>query len=470
MKLKRQSKSSSKSNKLGKYLVVAALCLVAVVMGGKIISFVEKKTTKAANLADIVSYLGGSKGQTRTLILFSNNAEMRYGGGFIGSVGYLEAKSTGKVSVDPIHSVYYYDHRLPIDDSRLEGATPELVLMPKIYLRDSGVDLDWKSNARRAAKLFELESGKKVDNVVMLTPNVVRQLLGITGPIYLSDYKLTVTQDNFLSKVQLEVESGTDKQAGKDPKTILGVLANQLLLRLVESGNIAQADDYYRLAKSMIQQKQLAIYSKNGSMQPKLESLDMDGGLASAEGNYLMVAEANMGVNKSSPFIQQDVSQKVIVDSATGKARVELTIRRQHNGQYSLQYVDPHDGQTKWLVGDNGSFVKIAVPAGSKVMSSSQELSRPSYNESGRTVYTYFASIAPGQAHEFKISYSLPFRYDVSGDVVIKGMVEKPIGSFGQNIRQQVEFEGGEYNTKRGGLVQGVQQSDATYEAVFGRV
>ena len=49
-------------------------------------------------------------------------------------------------------------------------------------------------------------------------------------------------------------------------------------------------------------------------------------------------------------------------------------------------------------------------------------------------------------------------------------MVEKPIGSFGQNIRQQVEFEGGEYNTKRGGLVQGVQQSDATYEAVFGRV
>lgn len=418
----------------------AAFILCFIALGSHAYNSVVNKSLKLQDYSEVVSKLSGAKGRSRTLLLFTNNAEMRYGGGFIGSVGYIDAQKGGHVEIDPIHSVYYYDHRLEEGDSRLEAATPELSLLTsKIWLRDSGVDLDWRSNAHRAASLFELESGKQVDNVVMVTPNVIKGMLKVTGPVYLKDYDLNVTSDNFLKKVQLEVEAGDDKQAGKDPKTILGVLANTLLAQLFEKGRLQDVSKFKALLSDVSKQKQVAVYSEDGVVQSKIRGLGLDGGLEPAEGNYMMLADANLGANKSSPFITQDVHQKMTL-AKDGKATVELTWTRKHKGAYSHQYIDPHDGLTKWLVGANIGFIKLAVPKGSSVLYSSADLARPVYTESGRDVITLASNLEPGASATYVVRYELPFRYSMGPEVQVKSLFEKPIGSFDSTVSQNVEL------------------------------
>jgi hypothetical protein len=466
-----KSKKSLKRTRLSKFFLAAVAVLVGGIMLWSVAQALQVVDRRVARIGDynaVVSQILGQNGRSRTLILFSNNAEMRYGGGFIGSVGYIDADRGRGPKIDPIHSVYYYDHRIDLEDSRLEAATPELVLMPKIYLRDSGVDLDWRNNAQRAARLFELESGKKVDNVVMMTPNVVRELLKVTGPVRLDSYGFDVTHENFLTKVQLEVEAGADKQAGKDPKTILGVLANTLLKQLVETGNAAQLDDYGRMLADMVDQKQIAVYSRNSVVQQRLESRDLDGGLEPAEGNYLMVAEANIGANKSSPFMRQDIEQKLVI-ADDGTARVDMVIKRKHTGEYMHQYVDPHDGKTKWLVGDNLSYIKVAVPADSSNISSDVAFSRAAYKESGRSVLTLYSALSPGASAEYRLSYTLPFKYEMGDRVVVRSLLEKPIGSFDQRIAQTVELPRG-YRLQSGELPDGVEaKRNMASELVFVR-
>ncbi len=423
--------------------VLATILIFAVIVLGAVYDRVTVKVTKAQQYEALLNQLGGQNGQNRTLILFTNNAEMRYGGGFIGSVGYIQAQKRRKPTIDPIHSVYYYDHRIDQSDSRLQPASPELAfLTPSIWLRDSGIDLDWPHNAARAAQLFELESGKPVDSVVMITPNVIKELLKLTGPVYLKDYGFSVTSDNFLEKVQLEVEAGDDKQAGKDPKTILGVLGNAMLTKLFESTSITSFGQYRHLVTGMTQQKQLAIYSKNNNTQRAIREVNMDGGLQPADGIYLLVAEANVGANKSSPFIRQDIEQKVTIDQS-GRAMVDVVLHRHHTGKYSHQYVDPHDGLTKWLVGNNVSFIKLALPYGSKVTSASFTPSRDVYSESGRSIVTFLSTLEPGAAETYRFSYELPFRYVMGDKVVVPSYFEKPIGSQGQTVSQAIVLPSG---------------------------
>ncbi len=451
----------------GLLVAVIAICLVGIF--GTIYNSVVIKATKAQQYQALAYRLSGGNGVNRTLILFSNNAEMRYGGGFIGSVGYIEARPDRRLVIDPIHSVYYYDHRVEGREDLLEPATPELLpLMPHITLRDSGVGLDWQGNAERAARLFELESGKKVDTVAMMTPNVIKGLLSITGPVHLKDYGFAVTSDNFLEKVQLEVEAGDDKQAGKDPKTILGVLANTLLNQLFEQGSIQDVPKYAGLLSRLAAQKQLALYSRDASIQTSLVAAGIDGGLSPAEGDYMMLAEANIGANKSSPYMSQAIGRRIVVDSS-GRATVEVTIERKHTGQYLHRYVDPHDGRTKWLVGANASYLKLALPVGSKVLSKDFDLSRAVYTESGREVVTFFSSLEPGASATYHLTYELPFRYNMGQEVVIPSFIEKPIGSFTHTVGQTVTLPAG-YKLVGGELLKNAQlTSDLRARLVYRR-
>lgn len=423
-------------------IVGLAISLVIVVCG--IIGFtqlytkVDSKLTLAQHYTKVLQYLLGNEGASRTLILFTNNAEMRYGGGFIGSVGYVVTQKGKSAAIDPIHSVYYYDHRINGNDNRLADAPLELQgLTAKIWLRDSGINLEWTQNAQQAARLFELESGKKVDNVVMLTPNLVREMLKITGPVYLSDYGFAVTYDNFLTKVQLEVEAGDDKQAGKDPKTILGVLANQLLEKLFTDTSLRAVANQRLIIEQMAKTKQLALYSRNRQVQASITRLGLSGALKPAEDNYLMVAEANVGANKSSPFMKQIVEQNLQIH-ANGDATAEVRITRHHTGQYTHQYIDPHDGLSKWLVGANLSYMKLAVPAGSQLQSGSTSLAKDPYVESGRTVFTFLSHLEPGNREQYIIRYKLPFRYRMDDNIVINTIYDKPIGSFNQEFRPEI--------------------------------
>ena len=87
-------------------------------------------------------------------------------------------------------------------------------------------------NFLEMSKMYS-EKNVTFDAAIALNIDIIETLLGITGPIKLADYNLTIDKDNLLYEVQRSVEAGADKKAG-EPKKILKVLAPILLQKLGE--------------------------------------------------------------------------------------------------------------------------------------------------------------------------------------------------------------------------------------------
>ena len=442
--MKRATKRTKSKTFLG--LHIRTFVVSAVIFGFylgivSLASLYQAATKVATNnqYLEIYSHFIHPNKQQTTLLLFQNNAELRYGGGFIGSVGVLNS-GPGGYKLQPIRSVYYYDHRID-DRPSITPVPPEMIgFIDRMHLRDSGIYLDWSKSAELAAQYFEIESGQKVDNVVAITPTTFKKLLATTGPVELKEYGITVTEDNFLTEVQLEVESGEDKQNKKDPKTILGTLGNQVIQKLLEK-KIADLSQTTKILEEMIQQKQFMLYSRDKAIQAKLEANDMAGRLSDFSGNSILVGEANIGANKSSPFIRQEIDQELSIGSA-GEATVNLRIRRTHTSDYQHQYLDPADNVTRWLVAQNVDKVKMYLPRGSKLIDSSLGAGQLSVrDEEGRTSVNYQNILAPLQNNEVTFRYTLPFKYALQDNKLsLTSLFEKQAGGFDQQIKFRVKL------------------------------
>lgn len=311
-----------------------------------------------------------------------------------------------------------------------------------MHLRDSGIFLNWQEDAINAAKYFKAESGIDPDNVVAITPVVLKEILKKTGPIKLNDYGITVTSENILQTVQLEVESGDDKKAGNDPKTILSVLGTEVLSRLSRQ-DLKTLLGYSDVISPLIEQKQIMAYSKDKKTQTSLDQIGIDGKLESFDGNYLLVAEENVGGNKSSPFVQQTINQTLTI-AEDGTAVVDLELTRYHSSDYLHKYVDPHDGKERWLVGDNINYAKLALPNGSQLLDASSEVGQINQaKESGYNTMAFWFNTAPKQTKTIKLRYQLPFRYDLAQRLVVNSLFEKQTAGWEQKIHQRVVVPSG---------------------------
>lgn len=413
--------------------ILALVIYLLYLISNKIVKF----TTKTDDYLSIANHLKGEDKPVNNLILFSNNAEQRLGGGFIGSVGLIRANKS-KFDIEPIRSVYYYDKEL-IGKPPIESVPEELSGLTSIMaLRDSAIYPNWPDSAKLAAKFFREEAGVSADNVISVTPEFLKEMLRIIGPITLNEYGKEINNENFLETVQLEVESGSDKKAGKDPKTILSVLADRLVHRLLNE-DIGKISQYYDLIKRMIEEKQLVIYSFDSTIQQKLEKANMSAKLAQTDGNYLMVAGANIGANKSSPFVTQTIEQKIEIDDR-GEAVVDLKITRKHNSDYKFFYFDKNMSENKWLIGENNQYQQVYLPYGSKLLKASiGETQIKQFTQNGKTVLAFNQLTIPGGTTSVELSYKLPFNYYLSNQFMVKNLFEKQVGSFNDKLIQIIK-------------------------------
>ena len=97
-------RSSKKNSATNAILIGLFILLIPVLMalGYGIYNKVVKKATVISDYTFITKSLLGMEKRKDFLILFMNNAEARYGGGFIGSVGYVSV-SQGKIKIGRAH-------------------------------------------------------------------------------------------------------------------------------------------------------------------------------------------------------------------------------------------------------------------------------------------------------------------------------------------------------------------------------
>ncbi len=313
-----------------------------------------------SSIVQVLPEIFGQNSGRSYLILFQNNAELRPTGGFIGSYGILRMKN-GKTMDFAIHDVYDADGKLkghvepPYGLRRYMGTK-------HWFLRDSNFDVDFEKSASSAAFFLRQEIGEEVSGVIGLDLYFLKKILGVIGPVVVSDYQQTVDENNFYSLIQFQTE---DKffPGSTQKKDVLRSLYRAILLKLQEDKKISRIKLLDAFSRS-VKEKHVLFAFSDASIQQVLTAEMLSSSLNDTRQetknsiiDFIGVIDANVGANKVNYFIHKKQSFNLTV-SHDGEVLKKLTI----------SYRNTSTATDKWG-GDYKNYVQIIIPKNSRITS-----------------------------------------------------------------------------------------------------
>lgn len=252
-------------------------------------------------------------------IFFANDRELRPGGGFIGSFALVKISNT-QIQEWKVYDVYDADGQL-----KARVAPPEPISkylqQPFYFLRDSAFTPDSPTNAVVAEDFLQKELGvTKLDGAMTVTFSSIEKLLGDIGPVYLSEFQDTITNENIYIKTQLYAEK--DFFPGStQKKDFLQALATSMVVQLSEPKIAYKAMESIR---ESLDEKLITVYFDEPEVQSLFDSMYWSGRqlppscvsknvpvTTECVPLYVFPVEANLGVNKANAFVDRDYEYKV---------------------------------------------------------------------------------------------------------------------------------------------------------------
>ena len=331
------------------------------------------------------------------LFLNQNNNELRPTGGFIGSVALVEL-SHGKIMKISADTSQRLDGQNKYSDLVLPD--PLKAITSYYGIRDANWEPNFPTSAETINKLYQQAGGGSVDGMIALTPEVVTDILSITGPIDLPQYNLKLSADNFVEKTQKQIEIA-DQNLHDNPKQILIDFMPVLMNRLMSTNSRELRLIGQSLFNRLIS-KDILVYFNDPQLEKVMTTLNWSGEVQpiASDEDYLYVVEANIGGNKSSASIVREMKLVTQVQSDAA-IKNSLTIRYTHTG--SVQYPD----------GVSRNYIRAYLPMGSHVtdtvgQDSDTQIDINSADD--KTVVGFWLTIDPNETKEIKIDYTLPFK------------------------------------------------------------
>ncbi len=284
-------------------------------------------------LANFLNFLKNNK-EFYYLVFFQNPAEIRPSGGFIGSYAEIFVKNA-KIEKIEVRDIYEPEGWLELN---VIPPQPLMVTNYRWSARDANWFFDFPLSAEKVIYFLEnskIYSEKNINfkGAIALNINVLKNILKLTGPVYLKDFDLTINEDNFLIEIQREVEAGEFKKLN-EPKKILKVLT-PILIEKLNNFSTNQKEDLFKILLENIENKDLMIYFKDENLQKFFNQYYLAGNVYQLEdkffGNYLAVVNANIEGGKSDAFIFQNIELEAAIDTK-GNIFNTLIIKRTHNG------------------------------------------------------------------------------------------------------------------------------------------
>lgn len=367
----------------------------------------------------------GTKGTQRFLVLFQNNLEVRPTGGFIGSVALLDV-ADGKITKLAVPGGGSYDYKGQLNE-KVIAPEPLHIVNPLWQLQDANWWPDFPTSAQKVMWFYEHSGGSTVDGVLAMTPDLMMNLLRITGPIDMAaDYGVVINADNFLPTMLAAIDS-TDAK----PKQIIADLVPKVLdtiFRTAPSDAFSLVSTFEHAAS----EKQLLFYFPDAQQEATVKDLGWAGELRTAPKDYLAVIDSNIGGGKTDGVIDETIFHDATIAN-DGHVDVTVKIQRTHygtendpvTGARNIDYVRVYVPQGSVLQHVDG-FEKIdpkrfQIPDADAVIDPDIEKveGRPVVDELtgtrvttefGKTVFGNWIGIAPGESVTATITYRLPFR------------------------------------------------------------
>lgn len=439
-------------------------------LGADALPLLARNFTRLGEDYPLLLKLLGQDHAQKYLLLFENNTELRATGGFIGSYGILDVED-GKIASLKIDGIFNPDGQLK---EKVVPPMPLQKISAAWSLHDSNWFADYPTSARKAALFYEKTGGPTVDGVIVVTPETIKKLLAITGPIELPEYNLIITAENFVTLTQNQVEVA-DK-AENNPKRILSDLAPRLLQQLFQSADGSQEAKVARLlaiaqaVEESLAEKHVLLYHRDESIEAMLAKRGWAGELVqSATGDYLSVVNTNINGYKTDAVMQEDITLETAI-SPDGTVIDTLTIRRRNNGG-SEDY--------DWYNRVNADFLRVYVPQGSVLLSATghtrEEHRAPMdyasfktdpdvvasestlridpesgtriFEESGKTVFGNWVYVSPQEEATVVYRYQLPFKVDFGAGArsadAYSATIQKQAGSLGSSFAARIVYPDG---------------------------
>ncbi|MBI2405919.1 DUF4012 domain-containing protein [Candidatus Microgenomates bacterium] len=347
----------------------------------------------------------GYRGKRTYLVLFQNNMELRPTGGFIGSFGLLSFER-GKLTNIEIQDVYAADGQLTGHVEPPEKLKEHLG-EAGWYLRDSNWDPDFPTSAARAEWFLDKELNVKVDGVIAVDLEFVKQLISVVGSLSLADFGTEVVETNFYEKTQNAAHEGFFP-GSTQKKDFLAAVARALAAQLQKSPQNALSIG--RAFYSSLFNGHIIVALHKKEAQAAVAQLGWDGAVKQVDcpptspqcvADYLFPVEANVGVNKANYHL----SRSFLLDISRTQEQFlhELTIsyvNKSPRGDATLRYKN---------------YLRLYLPSSSTIISASLvnpvsgervELTIDEGEEYGKKVGGMLIEIPAGETRQVVVSWN----------------------------------------------------------------
>ncbi len=332
-----------------------------------------------------------SQNDRHLLVFFQNPAEIRPGGGFIGSYANITIRNGQMTNID-VRDIYDPDGQLKEKvepPEELQGITTDWGARDANWFFDGPTSAKTVVDFMEASKMYS-DASTTFDGAIAINIHVIEAMLQATGPIYLPDYKTTIDASNILDVVQQQTEQSADKNASQ-PKRILQVLA-PLLLQKIQTLSPDAEQGLMSAFKDFINTKDITLYFKDQNLASFLQTNDLDGSVYDLPtgfwGSYLAVVNANVAGGKSDAYVSEDIAATIDTDTS-GNIFTDTTITRTHTGNTQTE---------SWWRATNKDFIQVFTEPNSTLATTIGENQRPSipvfnYKSAGYSVNPDLAAI-----------------------------------------------------------------------------
>ncbi|MBI4999237.1 DUF4012 domain-containing protein, partial [Candidatus Gottesmanbacteria bacterium] len=375
---------------------------------------------KIKNIFGVAPWILGLKGKRTYLVLFQNNFELRPGGGFIGSLGFLTFNS-GKLDLK-IEDVYTADGQLR---GHVEPPKPIRQYLNQIhwYLRDSNWEPDFPSNAQKAAWFLEKELGIKPDGVIGLDLSLVKKVLAITGPVDLPDYQEKISADNLFLKAQIYSQESFFP-GSTQKRDFLGALANALFNKLATDKSFP----WLGIAKAVeeaTQEKHLAVFFDEPLPQKLMSEQGWGGEIKMENGkkieDYLMIVDANLGVNKVNYFVKREIKKEM--EAKDNFLFTKTILNYENTSPANVSFGGVYKNYLRVLIATGATLEKIIIDG--------EQLDLRMIDQEtifGKISTGFLVEVPPGDKKTIELFYKTPIDTS-SGEFTYQLLVQKQTGT-----------------------------------------
>lgn len=401
--------------------------------GHDYLSFNTESDRISEGLEALISILS-KPGQVHFAVSLENPSEIRPAGGFSGSYADIVLEN-GEITDIVVNDIYY-----PVRFSSTKVIPPRELqtVTTRWTVQDAAWFFDFPTSGRKFLEFLEASSIYKDKNIkfegdIAINVRLIEDILKLVGPIELPQYKLTLTDANFLREVQEEVEAGVDKKPGQNPKKILTFIAPVLIERLKNLPE-DKRDQLVNAISSRLYKKDIKLYFKNKELEALAAQYGVAGDVFDMPGNwngdYLAVVNANVAGGKTDAYISQEVKLASVI-SPEGRIQNILDVTRTHKGNTQAE---------RWYRAANQNFMKIftmpktklsdAIGGGTKAIKPPIDYQKSGYDsdpdlvavestaaelpelnirtflENGKTVFATWQNIPAGKSKTLQLAYA----------------------------------------------------------------